>query len=61
MIVMRRRTSSAVMAALLAAAFCMFNRYVDDLATWAPEDPEAYRSMGLRLANQGYLGKEAKD
>jgi alkylhydroperoxidase/carboxymuconolactone decarboxylase family protein YurZ len=23
---------------LIAAAFCMFNRYVDGLATWAPQD-----------------------
>jgi alkylhydroperoxidase family enzyme len=24
---------------LIAAAFCMFNRYVDGLATWAPQEP----------------------
>jgi len=41
---------------LIAAAFCMFNRYVDGLATWAPSDPEAYKESGVRLANQGYLG-----
>ena len=23
---------------LIAAAFCMYNRYVDGLATWAPQD-----------------------
>jgi hypothetical protein len=23
---------------LIAAAFCMYNRYVDDLATWQPQD-----------------------
>jgi hypothetical protein len=23
---------------LIAAAFCMFNRYVDGLATWQPRD-----------------------
>jgi uncharacterized peroxidase-related enzyme len=40
---------------LIAAAFCMFNRYVEGLATWAPQDPEAYRPMGVRLANRGYL------
>ena len=27
---------------LIAAAFCMFNRYVDGLATFAPDDPGAY-------------------
>lgn len=26
-------------AVLIAAAFCMFNRYVDGLATWTPTDP----------------------
>ena len=40
---------------LIAAAFCMFNRYVDGLATWAPAEAEAYKESGLRLANQGYL------
>lgn len=40
---------------LIAAAFCMFNRYVDGLATWAPEDPAAYDEMGEMLAVGGYL------
>ena len=39
---------------LIAAAFCMFNRYVDGLATWAPQEPEAYRPMGEMLARDGY-------
>jgi uncharacterized peroxidase-related enzyme len=39
---------------LIAAAFCMYNRYVDGLATWAPRDPAVYKEMGVRLANQGY-------
>ncbi|MEX2600022.1 MAG: peroxidase-related enzyme [Balneolaceae bacterium] len=39
---------------LIAAAFCMFNRYVDGLGTWAPEDKEAYNETGERLANVGY-------
>src|SRR6201996_3274300 len=30
---------------LIAAAFCMYNRYVDGLATWQPEDPASYRPM----------------
>jgi alkylhydroperoxidase family enzyme len=42
-------------AVLIAAAFCMYNRYVDGLATWAPRDPEAYAAMGARLAEQGYV------
>ncbi|MBK9275338.1 MAG: carboxymuconolactone decarboxylase family protein [Flavobacteriales bacterium] len=41
--------------ALIAAAFCMYNRYVDGLATWRPEPKEAYMDMGERLAHQGYL------
>ena len=40
---------------LIAAAFCMFNRYVDGLGTWAPEDGEAYREMGQRMAFTGYV------
>src|ERR1700678_3792314 len=40
---------------LIAAAFCMFNRYVDGLATWQPEDPEMYAKMGQHLATEGYL------
>jgi alkylhydroperoxidase family enzyme len=40
---------------LIAAAFCMYNRYVDGLATWAPEDPAAYEPMGALLATQGYV------
>jgi uncharacterized peroxidase-related enzyme len=40
---------------LIAAAFCMYNRYVDGLATWQPREPEAYREMGEQLANEGYV------
>jgi alkylhydroperoxidase family enzyme len=40
---------------LIAAAFSMYNRYVDGLATWAPTDPEAYDEMGRRIVEQGYL------
>jgi uncharacterized peroxidase-related enzyme len=43
---------------LIAAAFCMFNRYVDGLGTWAPRDPAAYVAMGARLAGRGYLGDD---
>mgnify|MGYP001546970538 CR=1 FL=1 len=39
---------------LIAAAFCMFNRYVDGLATWAPQPNEAYKEMGDRMAFVGY-------
>jgi uncharacterized peroxidase-related enzyme len=39
---------------LIAAAFCMFNRYVDGLATWQPDDPEMYRARGAKTARDGY-------
>ncbi len=39
---------------LIAAAFCMYNRYVDGLGTWQPEDPAMYASMGEHLATHGY-------
>jgi uncharacterized peroxidase-related enzyme len=39
---------------LIAAAFCMYNRYVDGLATRQPEGEESYREMGARMAEQGY-------
>lgn len=40
---------------LIAAAFCMYNRYVDGLATWRPEPKEAYVPIGEKLAFEGYL------
>jgi len=39
---------------LIAAAFCMFNRYVDGLATWAPEDENYYTSRAKQRAEEGY-------
>lgn len=39
---------------LIAAAFSMFNRYVDGLATWAPENSEDYIEMGKKMAENGY-------
>jgi uncharacterized peroxidase-related enzyme len=40
---------------LIAAAFCMYNRYVDGLATWTPTDHQLYDQMGARMAAQGYV------
>jgi uncharacterized peroxidase-related enzyme len=40
---------------LIAAAFCMYNRYVDGLGTWQPHDETMYAEMGKHLAEQGYL------
>lgn len=39
---------------LIAAAFCMFNRYVDGLATWAPQDREFYVNRAPQRALDGY-------
>jgi uncharacterized peroxidase-related enzyme len=44
---------------LIAAAFCMFNRYVDGLATIAPEDPALYAAGARRLVKQGYMAPSA--
>ena len=41
---------------LIAAAFCMYNRYVDGLAAFTPPDPDAYDEMGARMATRGYTG-----
>jgi uncharacterized peroxidase-related enzyme len=39
---------------LIAAAFSMYNRYVDGLATWTPTDPAVYEQIGKKLATRGY-------
>lgn len=39
---------------LIAALFCLYNRYVDGLATMTPTDPAFYRGLGERLKNNGY-------
>ena len=42
-------------AVLIASAFCMYNRYVDGLATLAPPaGSSAYDGMGKRLVEEGY-------
>jgi uncharacterized peroxidase-related enzyme len=41
-------------AVLIAAAFCMFNRYVDGLAAWTPQDAEGYRQRARHVAEHGY-------
>jgi uncharacterized peroxidase-related enzyme len=42
-------------AILIAAAFCMYNRYVDGLATVQPDDEALYRVRGGRVARDGYV------
>jgi uncharacterized peroxidase-related enzyme len=39
---------------LIAAAFCMYNRYVDGLATLAPTDPQRYADAAQRIVQHGY-------
>lgn len=46
-------------AVLVAAAFSMFNRYVDGLAALTPMDPALYDTMGERMAKQGYVAGRA--
>jgi alkylhydroperoxidase family enzyme len=46
---------------LIAAAFCMFNRYVDGLGTFAPNDPDMYRERGRKIAEEtGYAASSPK-
>jgi uncharacterized peroxidase-related enzyme len=40
---------------LIAAAFCMFNRYVDGLGTLAPKDRQFYIDRAPRRAAEGYI------
>lgn len=39
---------------LIAALFCLYNRYVDGLNTFTPEDPAYYKTLAGRLVNHGY-------
>jgi hypothetical protein len=40
---------------LIAAAFCMYNRYFDGLDTWQPQDEALYRERGKKTAREGYI------
>jgi uncharacterized peroxidase-related enzyme len=39
---------------LIAAVFCLCNRYVDGLAAWTPDDAAFYRARAVTLAAHGY-------
>lgn len=39
---------------LIAGLFCLYNRYVDGMATVAPSDPQFYKGLGQRLVDYGY-------
>lgn len=45
---------------LIAATFCLFNRYVDGLATWAPDDQSIYDRIGKQRAEEGYFTQPFK-
>jgi alkylhydroperoxidase/carboxymuconolactone decarboxylase family protein YurZ len=45
---------------LIAASFCMFNRYVDGLGTWAPQDRSFYINRAPQRAVEGYVGSILK-
>jgi uncharacterized peroxidase-related enzyme len=40
---------------LIAAAFCMYNRYVDGLDTIQPRDERGYIERGKQVAREGYV------
>jgi len=42
-------------AVLIAATFCMYNRYVDGLGTLSPSDPDRYVHAAKRVSEFGYL------
>jgi uncharacterized peroxidase-related enzyme len=39
---------------LIAALFCLYNRYVDGLSTLVPKDNTYYQELGERLKSNGY-------
>ena len=39
---------------LIAAVFCMCNRYVDDLGTWTPQETDVYRARAAEIVEHGY-------
>ncbi|WP_413612792.1 carboxymuconolactone decarboxylase family protein [Bdellovibrio sp. HCB-110] len=41
-------------AVLIAAAFCMYNRYVDGLRAVTPDGTPVYHDIGRRIAEVGY-------
>jgi uncharacterized peroxidase-related enzyme len=45
---------------LIAAAFCMYNRYVDGLATVAPDDPAFYAMSAQFIVDGGYVALAAE-
>jgi uncharacterized peroxidase-related enzyme len=40
---------------LIAALFCLYNKYVDGMASVTPDNSEFYRTLGDKIVNYGYL------
>lgn len=40
---------------LIAALFCLYNRYVDGLGSWTPENPDYYKTLARRIGPKGYV------
>jgi uncharacterized peroxidase-related enzyme len=40
---------------LIAALFCLYNKYVDGLASVTPSDPGYYATLADKIVNHGYL------
>jgi len=43
---------------LISALFCLYNRYVDGLSSWTPNDPGFYKTLADRIVNKGYMRPE---
>lgn len=39
---------------LIAALFCLYNRYVDGLGAFTPSDPSFYETLAERIVHHGY-------
>jgi uncharacterized peroxidase-related enzyme len=39
---------------LIAALFCLYNKYVDGMASFTPTDPAFYKRLGERITTIGY-------
>lgn len=42
---------------LIAVVYCMCNRYVGGLSTWAPQDAAIYRARAAQIVEHGYTGR----
>jgi hypothetical protein len=47
-------------AVLMASAFCMFDRFVDGLATRQPGDSDVYREIDQHTARWGQVGRDCQ-